>query len=180
MISSFGARILPGTALKPSSYVSKGLTNPSRIWNAILGLESNGGKWLGILSATAYDRHTIYLLVNLERVLDDADDNVVFLGGVRGGWRRTFPSVDFIINFCDETVIYEDGRRKSFDDCFDKSVDEREAREKLTRSFNENRTTETLLNLFLGKWRGEVVWTEGAVEGSPSGPAGAGRQLPFR
>ena len=137
--------------------------------NAILGMDNVGGKWLGILSATAYDRHTSYILMDLERVTKgtkDVPDEVIgiYLGGVHGGWRTAFPSVDFAIDFDTEIVSYDDGRIKTFSDCFDKTVDEREAREKLTKCFNESRTSENMLSLFLGKWHDVVVWQPGAEE----------------
>lgn len=135
--------------------------------NAILSLEHKG-KWLGISSATFYDKCTEYTLVDLEKVINgngQADDSV-YSGGVRGGWIPRHPSTPFSIDFDKEMIKYndidefgeEDGRVKSFTDCFDESVDKKEAHEKLVNMFNKNRTKMNLLSLWLTKWKNSIYW----------------------
>ena len=127
--------------------------------NAILDIQT-AGKWMGVLSATLYDKHTDYALINLEKLVSEQDDSHVYLGGLRGGWRINLPSIDFTVDFETETVTYYDGteRIKSFDDCFDPEVDKREAQAALLKCFLENRDKETLLQNFLNDWHNFITW----------------------
>jgi hypothetical protein len=88
--------------------------------NAILLLEQKG-KWLGIISATIYDKTTEYLLVDLEKTID-IDNEIIsykYLGSTRGGWINNFPITDFLVDFEKEIVVYNNGKTKSFEDCLD-------------------------------------------------------------
>lgn len=84
--------------------------------NAILNLELHG-KWLGVLSATLYDKCTSYHLINLERLISGISEFDVYVGGERHGWFKDVEPLDFKIDFPSETITRGDDIM-TFDDFF--------------------------------------------------------------
>lgn len=123
---------------------------------AILSMEQKG-KWLGIISATLYDKTTEYLLVDLEKTISDEIRTCKYLGSTRGGWVKTLPITNVLVDF-EKEIVYKNKKTKSFDDCLDPEVDERELNEERVLYFNKNRNKNNLLRYLLNNFANKVSW----------------------